>query len=360
MFRSVQIMGYRGFSRYEMGDLARVNLLVGKNNSGKTSVLEALYLLGAGGDPAALWRIANRRGERFDGRRPEIDVSHMFMGHELSVGSSFSVAGTNGSLPQSVVLTIEDRAERPDQNELNLLGDEFELSRRRLLISIASTASPRPQILQLSRQGGLDPEITRRLPGSRQDAEPNVHFISTDSLAGNELVRHWDQVQLTPNEELVLGALRFVDPSIEQIRSFGSGAVYGPRGGFIVKRKGEAVPFPLGSLGDGAWRMLAMAIVLTQCAGGMLFVDEIDTGLHYTVMADMWRMIYSAAKQFDVQVFASTHSYDCVYSLSTICRSAETEDAEITIQRIEADRPTATPFSEAEIRTAAERQIEIR
>jgi hypothetical protein len=360
MFRSVQIAGYRGFSHYELGELARVNLLVGRNNSGKTSVLEALYLLGAGGDPAALWRIANRRGERFDGGRPEIDVSHLFMGHELGVGSSFSITGTNGSFPRSVVFSIEDRAGRLDQNELSLLGDEYELSRPRLLISIASNTSPRAQILQLSRQGGLDPEINRRFPGPRQDAQPNVHFISTDSLAGNEMVRHWDQVQLTPNEELVLGALRFIDPSIEQIRSFGSGGVYGPRGGFIVKRKGVATPFPLGSLGDGAWRMLAMAIVLTQCAGGLLFIDEIDTGLHYTVMADMWRMIYSAAKQFDVQVFASTHSYDCVYSLSTICRSAETEDAEITIQRIEADRPAATPFSEAEIRTAAERHIEIR
>jgi predicted ATPase len=82
------------------------------------------------------------------------------------------------------------------------------------------------------------------------------------------------------------------------------------------------VPFPLGSLGDGAWRMLTLAIVLTQCVGGMLFIDEIDTGLHYTVMADMWRLIHAASRQFDVQVFASTHSYDCVHSLATICQSS--------------------------------------
>jgi hypothetical protein len=159
---------------------------------------------------------------------------------------------------------------------------------------------------------------------------------------------------------MVLDALRFVDSSVEQIRSLGPGGTYGPRGGFIVKRQGEASPFPLGSLGDGAWRMLTMAIVLTQCAGGILFVDEIDTGLHHTVMADMWRLIQAASKKFNVQVFASTHSYDCVYSLSTICRSPDNSGAEVTIQRIEADRPVAIPFSEAEIRTAAERQIEIR
>jgi AAA15 family ATPase/GTPase len=61
MFQAVKINGYRGLSRYEIGDLGRVNLLVGQNNSGKTSVLAALYLLGSDGDPVAFWRICNRR-----------------------------------------------------------------------------------------------------------------------------------------------------------------------------------------------------------------------------------------------------------------------------------------------------------
>jgi AAA15 family ATPase/GTPase len=92
----------------------------------------------------------------------------------------------------------------------------------------------------------------------------------------------------------------------------------------------------------------------------MLFIDEIDTGLHFTVMTDMWRLVHAASKQFDIQVFASTHSYDCVHSLSAICRAETFADGDVTIQRIEADKPVATSFSEAEIRTAADRQIEIR
>lgn len=106
--------------------------------------------------------------------------------------------------------------------------------------------------------------------------------------------------------------------------------------------------------------MLTLAIVLTQCVGGMLFIDEIDTGLHYTVMADMWRLIHAASRQFDVQVFASTHSYDCVHSLATICQSTDDVSDEVSIQRIESGRSDSIPFSESEIRTAAERRIEIR
>jgi AAA domain, putative AbiEii toxin, Type IV TA system len=371
MFQAVKVDGYRGLSGYDIGDLGRVNLLVGRNNSGKTSVLEALYLLGSDGDPAALWRICNRRGERLvedrrSSRRSEVDVSHLFTGHELSVGQSFSVLGTNASASQQVTVAVDDLPDSEGKDTADLLTDldEDSVSWRPVALKIRSTALKRQQSIPLSRQGGLDLDAAefaaRRRNSVDREAATNVHFISTESFNGNELIRHWDRIQLTPNEALVLQALRFVDASIEDIRSFGNGSLYGPRGGFIVKRKGEPVPFPLGSLGDGAWRMLTLAIVLTQCAGGMLFIDEIDTGLHYTVMADMWRLIHAASRQFDVQVFASTHSYDCVHSLSTICQAADGIGDEVTIQRIESNRPIAIPFSEAEIRTAAERQIEIR
>src|SRR5579863_911637 len=90
MISSVQIRGYRGFADFEMSGLERVNLLVGTNNSGKTSVLEAIHLLTSRGDPWALWEVLQRRGERLASavernvnRPPELDVSHLFIGHDV-------------------------------------------------------------------------------------------------------------------------------------------------------------------------------------------------------------------------------------------------------------------------------------
>ena len=369
MFQAIKIRGYRGLSTYDIGDVGRVNLLVGQNNGGKTSVLEALYILGSNGDPGALWRICNRRGERFVEDRPmprrgEVDVSHLFTGHGLAVGQSISVLGMNALASQEVTVAVDDLQEPDGKDVTDLLIDDDATSWRRVALNVKSTLLKRRQSIPLSRQGGLDLDTAefalRRRNVVDREVAANVHFVSTESFNGNELIRLWDRIQLTPNEALVLQALRFIDRSIEDIRSFGSGSLYGPKGGFIVKRKGEPVPFPLGSLGDGAWRILTLAITLTQCAGGMLFIDEIDTGLHYTVMADMWRLIHAASKEFNVQVFASTHSYDCVQSLATICQSAEDVVDEVTIQRIESGKPIAIRFSEAEVRTAAERHIEIR
>jgi predicted ATPase len=179
----------------------------------------------------------------------------------------------------------------------------------------------------------------------------------------DELVALWDKVALTPNESLVLRALQFLEPNIERVAAQASSARYYPtsnRGGFIVKLRGREQPIPIGSMGDGMWRMLAMAIAITQCKGGVLLVDEIDTGLHYTVMSDMWRLIFSAAKELDVQVFATSHSYDCIQSLAAVCVTEGVAGNHVTLQRIEAGKATSVPYSEGEITIAAERDVEVR
>ncbi len=113
-------------------------------------------------------------------------------------------------------------------------------------------------------------------------------------------------------------------------------------------------------MGDGIWRMLGLALALVRAEGGILLVDEIDTGLHFTVMSNMWRLIYNTAKRLNVQVFATTHSRDCYESLAVICREDVSKGSDITIQRIERDRQVAIGYTEQEIIAAAQRGMEVR
>ena len=123
----------------------------------------------------------------------------------------------------------------------------------------------------------------------------------------------------------------------------------------FVKLAGQRVP--IGSLGDGIWRLLGIALALVRARGGVLLVDEIDTGLHYSVLESMWRLVNETARRLDVQVFATTHSRDCYESLAAI---AQPTGRDVTIQRIERGKPLAVAFSEAEILEAARRGIEVR
>jgi AAA15 family ATPase/GTPase len=363
MIHSLEIEGYRGFDRFSMDSLGVVNLLVGKNNSGKTSLLEALYLLSTGGDPFAFWTICGRRGERMliEGDRgpdSETDVAHLFYGHDLQIGSKFVLSSKNQKSEKALTFAISEMSEKERETV-----DALE-TRSRLSLTIKDGRHP-TRSLPITANGGVSFESVdrarrvRRLPTQ----EPTrSYFISADSLSADDLLRIWDKVALTPKEQLVLRALQFLDPQIEGIRAIGGSRQYGlsRRGGFIIKLENLKSPIRIGSMGDGMWRILAMAMAVSQNTDGVSLVDEIDTGLHYSVMSAMWRLISNAAREFNVEVFATTHSYDCVHSLSSICRDRNEESSEITIQRIETGQKKAISFTEAEIKVAAERHLEIR
>ena len=124
-----------------------------------------------------------------------------------------------------------------------------------------------------------------------------------------------------------------------------------------VKFREVADPVPIGSMGDGMWRILGLALSIARASGGVLLVDEIDTGLHYSVMEDVWRMVSERASALAVQVFATTHSRDCYESLAAVAKS---DVGDVTIQRIEKSRGEAVRFSKSAIVAAAERNIEVR
>ena len=374
MINSLHIEGYRCFEQFDMVGLGRINLLVGTNNSGKTSVLEALYLLASMGDPASLCRLLFSRGERTSSsplsldahqrnqQQLELDVSHLFTGHDASPFSKITLSARNQSIERSLSLAV---LELSPKEQAEQFGPDIEpVLPSRLVLTFHGQPKPRKTLLSLSRSGGINPdsfEMTIRNRPRSGNEEPPL-FITTESLTGDDLVSMWNRVALTPAENLVVKALQFLDPSIEAIApQVSSQQPYYPgqsRGGFIVRCKGSESPIPIGSMGDGMWRMLAIAIALTQCRGGILLVDEIDTGLHYSVMAQMWRLIFNTAKELDVQVFATTHSYDCVYSLAQICPTDSANP--VTVHRIEADKKNSIPYDEEEITVAAAREIEVR
>jgi AAA domain, putative AbiEii toxin, Type IV TA system len=187
-------------------------------------------------------------------------------------------------------------------------------------------------------------------------------FVTAESLTVDELLSLWDKVTLTTHEDRVYIALRFLGSGIERVAPQASRREYygNQRGGFLVKLKGHDRPVPIGSMGDGMWRIMAIAIAIAQCKDGVLLIDEIDTGLHYSVMTNMWRLIFGAAKELNVQVFATTHSYDCVKSLAELCHTEPGVGTDVTLQRIERGKKKSVPYTAKEIETAAIHQIEVR
>ena len=366
MYSSIRISGYRGLDSFRLDGLGRVNLLVGTNNCGKTSILECIELLRSSGNRYVLTSILGRRGEwgfaSDEDRQAHLDVTHLFANRDLRrdvvIEADRISTANSSSWNNKVTVSIND----PRDNELELdlaEQDQMEEDRGRFLRMDWSEIADKFKA-RITSEGFLP--MPGRLTRVRNGLNKAVQFIGTNGISAMEVVRLFDDLVLTENEEHVTQALRVVEPRIERIASVASERwplFREATSGVFLKLEGVAARIPIGSAGDGMWRMLGLALALANAKGGVLLVDEIDTGLHYSVMGDMWRMVSKRAVDLDVQVFATTHSRDCYQSLATIVEP-ESPLSQVTIQRIDPRRRQAVGFSDDDIVVAAERGIEVR
>ncbi|MGD0837486.1 MAG: AAA family ATPase [Polyangia bacterium] len=135
------------------------------------------------------------------------------------------------------------------------------------------------------------------------------------------------------DEQRVLEAVQVVEPDIESIAMLGAQV---PR--LYATLKGVSERVPIGNLGEGVARLLALVCLLVDAKRGILLVDEIDTGLHVRVMEKLWRQVFDVARKFDVQVFATTHSEDCLHGLARTLEQEPAYKEDAALHRIDKGR----------------------
>ena len=139
------------------------------------------------------------------------------------------------------------------------------------------------------------------------------HFISVDEMA-NE----WDKIVFTEHEEVVRQALQIIIPEFENLTfvSKDKNSSMKFRRFAKVKMSDSPRPVPLNSLGDGMLRVLQLVLKVFPAEGGFLLIDEFENGLHFSVQEKVWTMLFEMAQKLDIQIFATTHSWDCIESFA--------------------------------------------
>ncbi|REJ40233.1 MAG: recombination protein F [Microcystis flos-aquae TF09] len=384
MLQSLKIEGFRGFQSFEMANLGRINLLVGKNNSGKTSILEAIQFLYVQNNLDIFLETISYRGEfswSESNRTKVFEICHLFPGHEIIPSKEIIIIGSRESHQESVTISVKSipiqlslflslfSDKNDDLNNDNIFDDE---EWNKLLLSIRWSQSQKPIELELLANGTLARDSIRRMASLSRishkigiDNKIELRFLTPFSLTSSDMAALFDNIVLSPLEDLIIESLKIIEPKIERIASIGSGKYstannLGVRGGFLIKIKNHDQPIPIGSLGDGFWRMLGLVLAMVNLENGILLVDEIDSGLHFTVMTDMWKVVWETAKKLNIQVFATTHSRDCWQSLAELITEEKITDNEITIQRIDKEKSQSVIFDPEEIVIAATSNLEVR
>ena len=331
-----------------MPGLARLNLLVGLNGSGKTALLEALELLITGG--GRFYFPLLRRGETFpeDPNSPsqelEYDIRRLFHGREIRRGASLEVAAQEDQSARRVCLEVVRTASARESDVTHGTAEGTGPPEGTVLVVRGAPPVTGGNIALTPRLGwcpGAGSVPQPALPGE----EGMLYIILPTGPWSGERVRVlWKNIVLADDKRRVLGALRLLDRDVEEIDFVGAhpSDLRREACGFVVKHAAWWRPVPIGSLGDGIWRVFVLATALVSARGSLLLVDEIGTGLHYSVMADVWRMMLATAEHLDVQVFATTHSLDCINALSEVC--ADAPAGSISLHRIEPHKREAVTY----------------
>jgi len=352
MLKDLTIKNYRPFRRFTLDSIARVNLIVGPNNCGKSSLLEAIYLLAGEGLPLHLLNILNNRGEFvseiFSSRARSsggYQMEHIFYKHQLKAGHDINI---RSSLEKPISLTISCQENQDSNDEIGALVLAIEY--------IQPDMDPVRQTLHI-QEDGLYPSRRRYFSRPSFRKQRN-RLITTSYLGYDELAALWDNITLTPREDKVVEALQILDPNVKRL-SFTSRQTSNT--GVLLKLKGEDKPIPLGSVGDGMRRVLTLAASLVSVEDGTLLVDEIDTGLYYGTLVDVWRLILETSAKQNAQVFVTTHSWDCVKSFQEALSEAPDDDLGLLI-RLDSqdDIIQATSYSRDELEIAMRDDIEVR
>lgn len=374
MIGRLELVNYRGFEHYTLAGLARVNLLVGKNNSGKTSILEAVDLLATEGDLDVLKRIARRRGEDLTlpnedggGTSAAIDVSHFFHGRQIEVGTKFVIIADN----QKEQLVFKIATVNVKTNEVSFTNqrtdfDPFGVSMNLFVSMMKTTEHKALETLklafQMSEEGVIDLGYRYRQRSASKNQASKACFVGEDSLDRAAMSGMWNHVMIEGMENDVVNAMRIVDPKVSSV-AFLSEEKFNEnssKGGILVGYEGSKRRYPLGSLGEGMRRMLATALALAMAQDGILLIDEVDTGLHYSIMGDMWVLLIKTAIEKNIQVFVTTHSFDCVRGLDLICRRRPELAGEVSLQKIDTGLNFSVSLDAREIKIAVDQEIEVR
>ena len=182
------------------------------------------------------------------------------------------------------------------------------------------------------------------------------------NLDNAQVTQLWDRIYLTAWQDEVEEALRIIEPAIRNIglvQSLGENGQQVPQ----VRISGETERVLLSSLGEGMNRIFGLALALVNARDGFLLVDEIGNGIHYSVQPRLWDFILTQAQRLNVQVFATTHSWDAVKAFQQATQSHQEIEGMLISLRSKQDAPgevVGTLFNEEDLAYVTQEQIEVR
>lgn len=379
MIESFQIINFRLFEHLEVERLKRVNLIVGKNNTGKSTFLEAIELYVSNAETKVLFDLVESRQETWISEAQiqtqntaENSIRHLFFGHKLpQVGEQGIVLRESSQNTELHIYSAAYQVKSDDDGifrrvrvadwQLNIFDDEG-VSNLEIHLVVTEGGKIR-RIFRLDRDLRDSNYSYRSLYRRQEPALKSLwQVVSTENIPSRKLAALWDLTSLTTLEGEVISALKLIDERVSGV-AFVEDISQEKRADEnripLVKLDGVDEPLPLKSMGDGMTRLFHIVVALVNAKNGFLLVDEFENGLHWSVQPKVWDIIFKLSEKLNVQVFATTHSRDCIEGFDQIWNKYPNLGAFFRLD-VKDELIKATEYPSETLTDAIEMDVEVR
>lgn len=304
MITKLHFENLRCFKDFTIEDMTPLTLISGRNNVGKSTLLEGIFLVFSHISPDLFIKINAIRGVPLFSFSPQFLWEPLFydanISQELSVcceldGITHSIVFKKDeqfipSIPAPIMVSLQDIQSVPGSYPL------------KIVYLHGSDEATGHYIFQGNGLGFL---WDSRPPKQRQ----NVQYISPKTMTHtNDVAKLFGKAELDGKKEVLIDAVRLLDADIEDISTIFSNSAY------LYARRKNGPLLPLSSMGDGINKLLMILCSILIQPEGIVLIDEIENGFHYSFYPKLWELLAQMAKETKNQIFATTHSYECIES----------------------------------------------
>lgn len=361
-FNKLEINNFRGINSFSAEDLKDINLFVGKNNSSKTTVLEALFLLLGASNPELIIRINNFRDLLLT---DEDDLRFIFYNLDYSNIVKI-IADTNNKnsyrelniKPSSIIVDDKTNKKTVDSNQSQLSYDTSfsEKTINELILSLNIKEFQKTKKEYISKLLIDRGRFTITEPKNYKEVLRGVYVTPKIHLSSN-LEKKLEGLIINKKHNEIIEILNTIDKNITNI-TFGTNRM-------IYFDIGISRLVPINLVGDGVRRILAIILAIHDAQNGIVLIDEIENGLHYSALKPLWNAVFKATQKFNVQLFATTHNIETLKYLQKAIEDADNTEFEnsvrsYTLRKVENDIVKSYKYDYEKFEFSIEQGIEIR
>lgn len=359
MIRKINIKNFKGLIDLTSPNISRITLFGGKNNVGKTTLLEALFMYFDRLNANMTIRQLNWRGINEIALTPENIFYPIFSKFDISNTIEISITNDQ-SITELMSINLKNEFRKSivkgninNNNIVEINTNQESLPTLILEISYKKTNESEQKVdLSLNRDGlGINTQNGRLLDSKASFLSAKLHANPVENAI------QYSALDLGGKSESVIEFLKIIEPRLRSLSVIasptGSSMIYGDIG--IGKK------VPISYMGDGMYRLLSIILSIASNENGVIFIDEIENGIHYSVMSKIWEALGEASQSFNCQIIATTHSYECLQSATSGLSKYKNDFSYIRLEKMKDNNRISAKYYDYEVlNSALEKGWEVR